>query len=1723
MILAGAVLGVVVSVGLPGPGGCGALPEQLTPEAEASRQEVVSANGLLSNGLLSNGLLSNGLLSNGLLSNGLLSNGLLSNGLLSNGLLSNGLLSNGLLSNGLLSNGLLSNGLLSNGLLSNGIYDNGLLSNGLMGLLFPNPLLPAGSGADRNGDGQVDSRLDAGEVIDNSQEKQSAAQLNRMFLRYLYECAKPSSYRFWIDLNGNGKEDVLRPDGGIVPGAVMGMGPEGREVQIPDGGVFPDAGEVADDNETFLGALGLAAEAGTDDAGESTERWISACLFARVNLWGKKVEISMRAPPIPTTADELADYTVREGTYFGNLFRKTNLFSSTQTCTTTCKTIQMPGGGSFVDCSYKTCSTTYSSTSAGIAFACWGEGSDDPQLTGRFCSSQYNTECPIRVQTHCAYVCTPRDAGVDPSSCVWSGGPPDFNTSAGAAQDYYPSDWTVSTFSSTTTTPATFDEVITVYLKPPPSSMCGNGVCESGETASACADCVPGWSQQYGTNAYKVIADSSGNHYVLSEGLISKYTSAGAGGAWKAVPPRTTAMAIDSSGNVYIAGTFSGGVDLTGSGTDTYTSAKYVSCSTCSPGSEADDIFAARYSPSGVYQWGKQLGGGSIDVAHDIVLDSLGGLVVAGTFDGYLSINYDSWTTGTPSAFLWRLDAATGALKSDGYGQPFNYSPTTSLMRLAADPSGSTYLTATTTDVTSYGPEKGLLLGKYSSSLTRAWNTISVRYASAEAIGVDSSGDVYVAGNVWSELTNFNLASGAPELGINSRDGAFLAKYSSAGQVVWLRRLLTNGRAGGMAMAFDASGNVLLGGSFWKSGHFGKLDANKKPVALQALGWSDAFLATFTSSGGYLNARRFGLQDNEGVNGLAVDSLGNVVLAGPFHQKTSLGLAGTLTAASTDTWGAYSLLLTKCTPTTCAAEGKNCGTITDGCGNELDCGGCSGTDTCGGGGLANICGTCNPGSVCRASKGGCDPAEQQKSDCTCPADTLTAKGTECRPATSGCDVAESCAGTSASCPTDGFASGGTACTTSGGYSGACEGTSASCVCTTESNADFCSRQGASCGSLTGTDNCGASRTVSNCGTCASGYQCSGTQCVATAFCGSGAVDPGEHCDDGNAVSGDGCSSACTFEPGGGAWASIANGTQSVNIAWHYAMGYHLTPLVDGVITDLGGLFNGAKTVRLFEKATGALLREATVTSANSWSYAPVTPVAVRAGTTYTVAVYLANSGASYRYSITPLPRTNRGLRIDASTYIYTAVNPSAIPTNSIYSTMYGQADVIFVPSSPTVRTFDALGETNSTFTNFGGCAAAVLSGGPWGSYARITPACGGSLNTLAFDRTKTGPSARIVADFDFRITGGNRADGLGIVLLNTANHGATGAGPVIYEEPNLAGTIGVGFDIYNNWTSYDTNNNHVSLHWNGALVTRNDNPGFDLVSTAFHHAQVTVDFSGGDALVSVVVRPNGGAAVTVLSATIPGVQPYESRLAFGARTGGLYANHDVDNVVVSYLPLHATTQTFDAPGTKYAATSTTSCSGAVLAGGPTGQFLRLAGMCGGAAAVGFDRTRADAPSRILTEFDFRITPGSPRADGMSVALLDTNLNGTTGAPPFIAEEPNVAGAIGVGFDIFYNGVNGDPNNNHISLHWNGTRVALNASPGFDLGNAKFNRAKLKVEFTGGNAVVTLTVTPAGGTPLTIFNGVVIPGVQPYPARAAFGARIGLYKADHDIDNVSVLY
>jgi len=222
----------------------------------------------------------------------------------------------------------------------------------------------------------------------------------------------------------------------------------------------------------------------------------------------------------------------------------------------------------------------------------------------------------------------------------------------------------------------------------------------------------------------------------------------------------------------------------------------------------------------------------------------------------------------------------------------------------------------------------------------------------------------------------------------------------------------------------------------------------------------------------------------------------------------------------------------------------------------------------------------------------------------------------------------------------------------------------------------------------------------------------------------------------------------------------------------------------------------------------------------------------------------------------------------------------------------------------------------------------VLPGGPtgFGNFLRLVSAVPiptpPSFNTYTCPVTAPA-SDTIVADFDFRITpgatlegGAGRADGFSFALLSNE---ATGAQA---EEPNFAGSFGIGFDIYNNTDIGDAGNENIlptfsssiSLHFDGQLLGQVDltdlakvTQQIDLAGGRWIHAHVVLRPGAAEPDVIVILTPqNCDPVIVKANLPIPGLSPYPARVYFGARSGGETAHHDIDNIRVQFLPLTQT-------------------------------------------------------------------------------------------------------------------------------------------------------------------------------------------------------------------------
>ena len=215
--------------------------------------------------------------------------------------------------------------------------------------------------------------------------------------------------------------------------------------------------------------------------------------------------------------------------------------------------------------------------------------------------------------------------------------------------------------------------------------------------------------------------------------------------------------------------------------------------------------------------------------------------------------------------------------------------------------------------------------------------------------------------------------------------------------------------------------------------------------------------------------------------------------------------------------------------------------------------------------------------------------------------------------------------------------------------------------------------------------------------------------------------------------------------------------------------------------------------------------------------------------------------------------------------------------------------------------------------------------------------------------------------------------------------------------------------------------------------------------------------------------------------------------------------------------LLSTTQDFTTPGTAYSLQQIGGLPVAtVQSGGPTGNYLILATtptnpIAGNNNSVSFVTSDVGTYDQASASWDFRVTPQSGlKGLGMSFAFLNTANYGTSGgAASTVPQQGLYNGSVAFGFDTTNNVV-------YVSMN-SGIVTAANA--GVNLTSGQFITANASIDFV--NATVSLSLTPSGGLPVTVFSSTQVPGLTPYQSRVSLQANnSGTNFAEFDLDNIN---
>ena len=173
--------------------------------------------------------------------------------------------------------------------------------------------------------------------------------------------------------------------------------------------------------------------------------------------------------------------------------------------------------------------------------------------------------------------------------------------------------------------------------------------------------------------------------------------------------------------------------------------------------------------------------------------------------------------------------------------------------------------------------------------------------------------------------------------------------------------------------------------------------------------------------------------------------------------------------------------------------------------------------------------------------------------------------------------------------------------------------------------------------------------------------------------------------------------------------------------------------------------------------------------------------------------------------------------------------------------------------------------------------------------------------------------------------------------------------------------------------------------------------------------------------------------------------------------------------------------------------------------------------------ISFNTSDSGTFNSVSAAFQFRIFPGTGRGDGLSFALLNTTNFGTTGAATQspVPEKGLFTNSLGIGFDTTQGP--SDPSDNFVVVSFNSTpiqSVPINKGV-LDLASGLFIQVQVSVNFV--SSLVSVTLTPSGGSALPVISGLPVAGLSPYQSRVNFAARSVTTLATMDLSNVAVQF
>ncbi|MFK7988815.1 MAG: SBBP repeat-containing protein [Sandaracinaceae bacterium] len=362
----------------------------------------------------------------------------------------------------------------------------------------------------------------------------------------------------------------------------------------------------------------------------------------------------------------------------------------------------------------------------------------------------------------------------------------------------------------------------------------------------------------FGTSS--VSSNGGSDHFVAA--FAPDGTNLWSRGAGSAISSedRASGVAIDSAGNVYVAGHFSAGTDFGGG---------------VRAGAGMWDAFVASYDAAGAYRWDWTMGGVDADLTYDVAISPDGSVWASGYYSGALEAGGETLpTAGGRDVFLIHLDGATGAhLDSRGWGT----AAVDQSRAVTVDASGRPILAVTVGEPTDFGGDtvNGLAVVAFDGTLNPRW---SREIGGGAAWGIESvaSGDVVMTGQVSGGTVDFGDGP------VDVPSSAYVVRYGPSGEYRWARLVSGSELGIGLGLSVGPGERTYFVGLAGTTVDFGL-----GPVV--SAGGQDAFVAGFEADGSTIFGHLYGGPMQDRGHGVVAHPDGRILATGRFTGTSAFG------------------------------------------------------------------------------------------------------------------------------------------------------------------------------------------------------------------------------------------------------------------------------------------------------------------------------------------------------------------------------------------------------------------------------------------------------------------------------------------------------------------------------------------------------------------------------------------------------------------------------------------------------------------------------------------------------------------------------------------------------------------------------------------------------------------------------------------------------------------